>query len=190
MDQELDIIPRCNHVKTNGERCGSPALRNQSFCYYHKQLRRPASTNRIPHFETPAAMSITIRNIVQMLLSKRIDPKTATAAFYGIQVAGNLDTGTPYVDEEECVTEEPVEDVNEEYLAGRASQLREELLNMAPRRSEYKTDGEHIGALVTYQTSVIEAEMKVLRQMDMEKQEATKKLDATSEVKEPTSQAA
>jgi|GEM_PF-5079689 len=36
MDQELDLLPRCNHVKTTGERYGSPALRNQSFCYYHK----------------------------------------------------------------------------------------------------------------------------------------------------------
>jgi hypothetical protein len=27
--------PNCRHIRINGTRCGSPALRNDSFCYYH-----------------------------------------------------------------------------------------------------------------------------------------------------------
>src|SRR5580658_7738606 len=27
-------IPTCTHVKVNGTRCGSPALRNEVFCYF------------------------------------------------------------------------------------------------------------------------------------------------------------
>jgi hypothetical protein len=36
----------CRHIKTNGERCGSPALRNQTHCYFHRNLtaRHPRST--------------------------------------------------------------------------------------------------------------------------------------------------
>ena len=28
----------CRHIKLNGERCGSPALRDQAFCYFHRTL--------------------------------------------------------------------------------------------------------------------------------------------------------
>ena len=28
----------CRHIKTNGERCGSPALRDQTHCYFHRNL--------------------------------------------------------------------------------------------------------------------------------------------------------
>ena len=30
----------CQHVKDNGELCGSPAMRRKSCCYYHDELRR------------------------------------------------------------------------------------------------------------------------------------------------------
>jgi len=30
----------CRHIKINGERCGSPALRNELFCYYHVEFKR------------------------------------------------------------------------------------------------------------------------------------------------------
>ena len=29
--------PRCQHIKTNGTQCGSPALKDNQFCYYHQQ---------------------------------------------------------------------------------------------------------------------------------------------------------
>ena len=35
----------CRHIRINGERCGSPALRSETFCYYHveqgRRHRRP-----------------------------------------------------------------------------------------------------------------------------------------------------
>jgi hypothetical protein len=30
----------CRHIRVNGERCGSPALTDQIFCYYHVELER------------------------------------------------------------------------------------------------------------------------------------------------------
>ena len=34
----------CRHIFTDGHRCGSPALRRQPFCYYHR-LARPSVSN-------------------------------------------------------------------------------------------------------------------------------------------------
>ncbi len=31
-------ISICEHIKSSGKRCGSPALREQAFCYYHSRL--------------------------------------------------------------------------------------------------------------------------------------------------------
>lgn len=41
-------VPICEHIKMDGRRCGSPALRGFTHCYYHKPLRQmlPARTSR------------------------------------------------------------------------------------------------------------------------------------------------
>ena len=38
--RNLMSIQYCRHIKINGERCGSPALTNELFCYYHVELKR------------------------------------------------------------------------------------------------------------------------------------------------------
>ena len=30
-------IPRCRHLKVNGTQCGSPALKDHRFCFFHQQ---------------------------------------------------------------------------------------------------------------------------------------------------------
>jgi hypothetical protein len=45
--QLASAYPLCRHIKTNGHRCQSPALRGQSLCHFHRKLRamhRPAET--------------------------------------------------------------------------------------------------------------------------------------------------
>ena len=42
--------PLCAHIKTNGRRCQSPALRGHPLCYFHRKLRRvhrPAVTPEV-----------------------------------------------------------------------------------------------------------------------------------------------
>ena len=34
----------CTHIKVTGVRCGSPALRGEQFCYFHKRMVRGVST--------------------------------------------------------------------------------------------------------------------------------------------------
>jgi hypothetical protein len=92
--------PRCRHIKVNGTQCGSPAVRSKSFCYYHQQ-HRPIlaecysdgeySTGEIllPVFEDAHSVQSVIRKVVQMVLQKRIERKTASLLLYALQIASS-----------------------------------------------------------------------------------------------------
>ena len=92
--------PRCRHVKVSGTQCGSPAVRSKSFCYYHQQ-HRPIlaecysdgeySTGEIllPVFEDAHSVQSVIRKVVQMVLQKRIERKTASLLLYALQIASS-----------------------------------------------------------------------------------------------------
>ena len=40
--------PTCRHTHPNGNRCGSPALRGQQFCFFHHPARRPSGPPGLP----------------------------------------------------------------------------------------------------------------------------------------------
>src|SRR6266403_3381933 len=91
---------RCRHIKVNGTQCGSPALRNKIFCFYH-QNDRPCplpcysdieyATGEItlPFFEDAHSIQAVIRQVVQMVLQKRIEQKTASLLLYALQIASS-----------------------------------------------------------------------------------------------------
>ncbi len=89
---------RCQHKKMNGERCGSPAQRNQKVCYFHEQCypvivdvstspRFPASPFYLPVLEDENSIQATITQVCEHLLGNRLDPKTAGVLLYAMQVA-------------------------------------------------------------------------------------------------------
>src|SRR6266436_6325406 len=91
---------RCRHIKVNGTQCGSPALRNKIFCFYHQNDRpRPLpcysdieyATGEItlPFFEDAHSIQAVIRQVVQMVLQKRIERKTASLLLYALQIASS-----------------------------------------------------------------------------------------------------
>ena len=104
----------CRHIKTNGQRCGSPALRDHAFCYYHRTLalhhRKPApdpiptiihplSPTREPHvaathptlnlppLEDRESIQLAASMIIGALASNSLDTKRAATLLYGLQVA-------------------------------------------------------------------------------------------------------
>jgi hypothetical protein len=91
---------RCRHIKVNGTQCGSPALRSKNFCFYH-QKDRPwpvecysegeYATGEItlPFFEDAHSVQTVIRQVVQMVLQKRIERKTASLLLYALQIASS-----------------------------------------------------------------------------------------------------
>ena len=105
MAKYLVEIRRCRHVKTNGTQCGSPALKTKELCYYHEQNqpgavelyvdgeRKADHSMVLPVFEDAHAIQTVIRQVVQLLLSRRIDRKDAGVLLYALQIAaGNLKT--------------------------------------------------------------------------------------------------
>ncbi len=96
-------IRRCRHVKTNGTQCGSPALKGKELCFYHEQ-NRPREVELyldgerysdgsmvLPVFEDAHAIQTVIRQVVQLMLARRIERKDAGLLLYALQIAsGNL----------------------------------------------------------------------------------------------------
>ncbi|MGD0598720.1 MAG: hypothetical protein ABR988_02790 [Terriglobales bacterium] len=91
---------RCQHIKVSGIQCGSPALRKKSFCFYHQQ-NRPLTVECysegqyatgeivLPVFEDAHSLQTVIRQVVQMVLQKRIERKTASLLLYALQLASS-----------------------------------------------------------------------------------------------------
>ena len=42
----MSAIPLCNHIMPTGNTCGSPAMRNQRFCYFHNEQQKRAVRSR------------------------------------------------------------------------------------------------------------------------------------------------
>ena len=94
-------IRRCGHIRTNGTQCGSPALKEKEFCYYHEQNRtlpvslyldgeRYADSQiMIPPFEDAHSIQKVLRHVVQLLFERRIDRKDAGLALFALQIASS-----------------------------------------------------------------------------------------------------
>ena len=92
--------PKCQHIKTNGTQCGSPALNDNQFCYYHQHCRPLTWTYQcgsyrnysqteftLPVLEDAHAIQMTLRQVVELVLKHRIDDKKAGLVLYALQIA-------------------------------------------------------------------------------------------------------
>jgi hypothetical protein len=94
-------IPRCEHLKVNGTQCGSPALRRNHFCYFHKnwqearivlnanRARRGRASIDLPVLEDANSIQVSLMQIMRLILSGQIDPKTAGLLLYALQTASS-----------------------------------------------------------------------------------------------------
>jgi hypothetical protein len=93
----LEDVPRCQHVKTNGTQCGSPALRRRRHCFFHDRVQRERAriaANRsmlrrfdLPLLEDANSVQMSLMKVIQMLGSGEMDHKTAGLMLYGLQTA-------------------------------------------------------------------------------------------------------
>ncbi len=101
---------RCQHLKINGTQCGSPALRRNRFCFFHKRFqdeqiklsadraRRGVATFVLPVLEDANAIQIALMQVMRLLVSQQIDHKTASLLLYALQTASTnlrMTTFTP-----------------------------------------------------------------------------------------------
>jgi hypothetical protein len=87
----------CRHVKEDGTYCGSPALRDRKYCYYHlmqrgRRLRRArALRDNLPYrleiqsLDNLYAVRAALTDIAQSLAAGQLDPRTAGKLLYAIQ---------------------------------------------------------------------------------------------------------
>jgi hypothetical protein len=85
---------KCRHIKPNGLRCDSPALKQAHFCYFHSKIHTIGAEPNLkygpmllPSPEGPAAVLLSIAKINDALLSGRIDTKRAGLLLYSMQIA-------------------------------------------------------------------------------------------------------
>lgn len=93
------LVETCRHTKANGSVCGSPALEDQLFCYFHlacrdriKRQRRAARRKlpfQLPVLEDAASVQLAIGDTLNALLAGQIDHKTAGLVLYGLQTAAS-----------------------------------------------------------------------------------------------------
>jgi hypothetical protein len=96
-----DNIPRCEHLKINGTQCGSPALKRNHFCYFHKRwqetrivlnanrARRGRAALDLPVLEDANAIQVSLMQIMRLILSGQMDTKTAGLLLYALQTASS-----------------------------------------------------------------------------------------------------
>jgi hypothetical protein len=92
-------IPRCQYIKVNGTQCGSPAMRRNRFCFFHKRWheqrivlnssrkRQSKSALHLPVLEDANAVQVALMQVMRLLLSGQIEHKTASLLLYGLQTA-------------------------------------------------------------------------------------------------------
>src|SRR5206468_1135287 len=79
--------PRCQHLKTSGDTCGSPAMNGQTYCHYHAQALTSTSLE-IPMIEYKRSFQVAMMRVCQQIASGAIPPAQAKVLLQALTVAG------------------------------------------------------------------------------------------------------
>lgn len=100
----------CRHIKTNGQRCGSPSLRDNYFCYYHDKIHNVGAEPhmkygplQLPAPEDLASVQLSVARINAAVINGTIDLKKATTLLYGLQIAAQYINRAQKFDESKTV---------------------------------------------------------------------------------------
>jgi hypothetical protein len=94
----------CGHVLSNGQVCNAIPMRDSNFCYWHHKARarhrrheriggpitmEANSGLELPLLEDANSVQVTIQEIMQAILDRRIDSKRAGLLLYSLQLASS-----------------------------------------------------------------------------------------------------
>jgi len=90
-----NAFPICQHIKVNGIRCASPAVREYRYCYFHqsqRDLRRlrfknPTGGFELPLLEDANSIQIALQDVQAAVIQGRMDQKLAGLLFFSLQIA-------------------------------------------------------------------------------------------------------
>lgn len=86
-------VRSCTHIKVNGTRCGSPALRGEVFCYFHQRMirgvRTPAKSRLHPIalIENEEGIQASLMEIINALVRNTIDFRRAQLILRALHIA-------------------------------------------------------------------------------------------------------
>ncbi|HEY2466541.1 MAG TPA: hypothetical protein VGI45_01710 [Terracidiphilus sp.] len=98
----------CRHIKSNGLRCASPALKGARFCYFHSKIHTIGADTKfgplqLPPPEDPAAIQLSVARINDAVLNGRLDLRKAEILFNGLRIAARFITRKRSFDETDTV---------------------------------------------------------------------------------------
>ena len=105
--QHQEIRTLCAHQFPDQRQCGSPALRNETFCYYHHPTRKPAKNPRdrqarrlarkrlrLPLPTSRTDLHHSLLYLMHLIAANEIDTRRAGLLLNALQTAGkNLGQG-------------------------------------------------------------------------------------------------
>jgi hypothetical protein len=95
-------IRRFQHIKVNGTQCGSPALCDQKYCYYHLQCHQKnmeinmnlqgrgtieRGTITLPTLEDANSIQVGLAEVMRLLVTNQIDHRTAALLLHALRTA-------------------------------------------------------------------------------------------------------
>ncbi len=86
-------VTDCTHIKVNGVRCGSPALRGEQFCYFHQRMHRGVRTppqsrlHPIALIEDEESIQASLMEVINALMRNTIDLKRAELILRALHIA-------------------------------------------------------------------------------------------------------
>jgi hypothetical protein len=82
--------PRCSHIKDDGRRCHSPALKGKRLCYFHGRLHYPRPRrNVLPPLEDANSVQAVLLSVQRALLQGTVDHATARLLLYALDIASS-----------------------------------------------------------------------------------------------------
>ena len=79
--------PRCVHLFASGLRCTQPARRERNFCRFHDPILKRNRHMEVPFIEDAPSLQAAVAEVVNALVSGKLDKDTANVAFQGIRMA-------------------------------------------------------------------------------------------------------
>jgi len=86
-------VRNCTHIKVTGQRCGSPALRGEFFCYFHTrvikgvQQRVDMQLHSMALLEDTEAIQFSLMLVVDGLVKGTLDPTRARLIIQALRIA-------------------------------------------------------------------------------------------------------
>jgi len=86
-------VRRCTHIQITGHRCGSPALKQEYFCYFHTRMIKGVQTrvdsqiHPVALIENAEAIQAAIMHTIDAVLKGTIDNKRANIVLKALYIA-------------------------------------------------------------------------------------------------------